>query len=128
MKTVVYILAAGILLCGCNKPDSVPPIQKWEYKVVEVENFEHSMYDDAFKNGVDLEKVHAAESGAGDFHLDVDSANAKEFGKYGLDINMLGQQGWELISAIPQTETIKADSFINTRTGKIILIFKRPAQ
>jgi hypothetical protein len=40
-------IICGLFLSGCNKSPVVPPIQKWEYKIVEVENFEHRMEESA---------------------------------------------------------------------------------
>jgi hypothetical protein len=74
-----------------------------------------------------LKDVHQAESGAGGF----DFAGKLEF--YGADLQQLGADGWELVSAVPQIETIPGAQatdlrFSNMRTGKIILIFKKPAE
>jgi hypothetical protein len=46
---------------------------------------------------------------------------------YGSLLNA-GYEGWELVAALPQTETIKpgGDDPPNVRTAKILLIYKRP--
>jgi hypothetical protein len=134
MKTFFYFLAITILVCGCNKPPSAPVVQKWEYKVIEVENFEHSMKEQAeaeSSTNIDqaIKDENYANADAGDFNLNIVGAESlgwKE--KYAADLDKLGKDGWELVAAIPQTETLKAEDFSNTRTGKIILIFKRSAQ
>src|SRR5580698_9433543 len=148
MKNLFCTLVTVALLSGCKKPaSSTATEQRWEYKVVEVKNFAGYMKTAAYQemttnapNWEDHER--AADSGAGDFHLDSNS----QMGEYGADMYQLGADGWELVSAVPQIETIPdAKSFhgqdfdastgklvdgythfTNTRTGKIILIFKRP--
>lgn len=125
MKIIATLAVATLaaLLCGCNKP-SQPTVQKWEYKVVEKENFEHQMADLAFKEMVTNGAAWQADTASainntGTFLLDVDLAEQ-------------GKQGWELVSAIPLTETthpVAHDEIIAAvRTGEVILIFKRPAQ
>jgi hypothetical protein len=127
----------GLFLCGCNKSPVVPPIQKWEYKIVEVENFEHRMEESAqseisTNSEAGLQDIASARFDAGDFHLDQPPGKETDLEQFGLDIYALGQQGWELVSAIPQTETTHPvshdDVIASVRTGKVILIFKRPAQ
>lgn len=152
MKRIFCIFAAA-LLCGCTKVPSTPVASKsetpmrWEYKVVEVDNFEGEMKADAHRemltNAPDwLQHSRAADSASGNFVLNGSAA----MGKYGAPLYDLGYDGWELVSAIPQTETIPDAEkfhgqdfiagklqdgythFSNIRTGKIILIFKRPAK
>jgi len=145
MKATITILITTALLCGCKPSASVPlSANKWEYKVVTVKNFEYYMQEEAYKNGTDLDKIRNAKSGAGDFQLVVTGPSWKG-SDYGVDLNALGQEGWELVSAVPQAETVpdaetgerwdpnKASfssyrSFNNVRTGKVILIFKRPVK
>jgi hypothetical protein len=140
-------LIAVAFLAGCSKPAApvAAPPTHWEYKVVTIENFNHSL--DAYgyammQTNVDrgLEVIRDAKNDSGDFHLEDGTDD-----KYYANINQLGADGWELVSAVPQIETIpdaekeegtvfNADSgkldqsivkFTNIRTGKIILIFKR---
>jgi hypothetical protein len=147
MKAILAIITIATLLCGC-KPTApaTAPIRKWEYKVVTVDNFARYMEQAAFEemrtNGADWEQHDRdAKSGAGDFHLDGSTQTDTM-----IDLNQIGADGWELVAAIPQTETLpgvdfddgtvynpdtgkldpKISRFDNTRTGKIILIFKRP--
>jgi hypothetical protein len=152
MRTALIILATT-LLCGCSKPatptttSAESKIQRWEYKVVTVENFAGYLKESAFQESLtntDLGLKHDrdADSGAGSFLFD----GAQGGGKYYADLYYLGNDGWELVSAVPQLETVPDaekfhgqdfDSasgtlkdgythFNNVRTGKIILIFKRP--
>ena len=107
--------------------------RRWDYKVVEVENFNHHMKEVAFNEFLTNEAegskhIHFAEDDPGDFHLD--SGGSAD--KYGADLYQLGSDGWELVSAVPQSETLPGvetslgDKYNNVRTGKIILILKRP--
>ncbi|MGD1089809.1 MAG: hypothetical protein ABR955_13975 [Verrucomicrobiota bacterium] len=137
MKNILCIIAAAALLCGCNKPTETPLLQKWEYKIVEVENFAHSMqgyYESEAKTNLNESVTGMAleNEDIGEFNLDQPPGNSTDLGQYGMSINVLGQEGWELVSAIPQTETthpINHDEIIaSVRTGKIIFIFKRPIE
>lgn len=117
MKTAIAILITALLLCGCHKT------RLWEYKVVELENSAHHLV----AGSVDLSgKYLDAQKEPGDFKLD--SLEAPD--AFNTDLNNLGSDGWELIAAVPQTETEHPvdKSPSNIRTGKIILIFKRPAK
>jgi hypothetical protein len=78
MKNAIAILALGFF-CGCSKPVAEPAIQKWEYKVVEVENYDHFVEDKAYTNHIDLDGIRDARNEPGEFHLD-DAGNA--LGKY----------------------------------------------
>lgn len=137
MKLFVYISALiALVTCGCRPSASTaaPSVQKWEYKVVQVENFEHYMLDystrELVTNAPDA-KLHAnnAMEDAGEFHIGVeDAARLGWDPKYAVDLSALGRDGWELVSTTPLTETVKSDSLTNTRTGSMILIFKRPAR
>lgn len=141
MKTALCLLAATVLLSGCSKSAAPAGVTKWEYKVVTFENFEHHMHelaDQEFTTNTDLglQDLVYADRDAGDFHLDFFPTNVADLNNsMSTDIYSLGNQGWELVSAVPQTETIYAKDdvgssreYSNVRTGKIILIFKRPAQ
>jgi hypothetical protein len=144
-KQLVSIIIAVIFLTGCSKPPQTFTPQHWEYKVVTVENIEHSMKEDAYtvmqtNSDLGLKQVRTADADYGDFYLDLGDAT----GKYSVNIQALGKDGWELVSAVPQieavpnaeadgdeydaeTKTFSTIKFTNIRTGKIILIFKRPA-
>lgn len=135
---------ALILLPGCSKP---PAPVKWEYEVITVENTEHwywqmSYHEMETNSAGALEHMRANKADAGGFSLDFATKD------YGADIRAEGRDGWELVSAVPQLETVpdaeydagdtyNADTgkftprrlpFANVRTGKVILIFKRPSQ
>jgi hypothetical protein len=128
MKIHLYTLAAAALLAGCGKPTTALAPVRWEYKTVEMENYEHFResvfyYEIETNAEVGLEHTAASLRSDGSFLFSLS-------GKYGVDFNSLGSEGWELVSAIPQIETthpISHDEVIAAvRTGKIILIFKRP--
>lgn len=148
MKIVVALIAAA-LLCGCQKSSSPSEskVQRWEYKVVTIENFAHRMEHSAFEEmstntDAGLSHSKSAKSDSGSFLFD----GAKGGDEYAADLYYLGNDGWELVSAIPQMETVpdaekyhgqdfdSATSslkdgythFNNIRTGKVTLIFKRP--
>ena len=133
MKTAIVILAAA-LLCGCQKPSPT----KWEYKTMEISNSLNDHHASTTDTNF-LEEYRSEKSDAGDF--DFDSSVAQ---KYGVALRDYGNDGWELVAAIPQAETVPQaeywdghdfshdpprdiyKSFSNFRTAKIILIFKRP--
>lgn len=137
MKTLFYLLAATALLCGCNQK---PAPVKWEYKEVVVENRLDTEHLDLNSTNF-LDAYRYEKSDPGDFDFD-----SPEPRKYHQALDDYGADGWELVSAVPMTETIpKAEystgfdysrtppiedfkPFINIRTGKIILIFKRPGK
>jgi hypothetical protein len=141
MKTVIFILAAA-LLCGCNK--------KWEYKVVEFRNSEGIATTELFLSKTNsthewLTKLDEANSSAGLFSLEMmpPIAGIKGNTTISPDLDTMGKEGWELVAAVPQIETIagakfpdgidysdgkaveKQSTFSNTRTASIFLIFKR---
>jgi hypothetical protein len=118
----------------------------WEYKVVEVENFDKYMEQAAFEETLTnapsgLDHSRDANNSQGEFHLD----GGSQMGKYGADLYQLGMDGWELVAAVPQEETVAGaeyydgdtfnttansfdkvyKKFNNVRTGRIILILKR---
>ena len=121
-------------------------VKRWEYKIVEVDNFAHYLKDEAFKEfdtnaALGLKDVRSADSSAGTFGLDYEN------GKYGIDLPQLGADGWELVSAVPLLETLpwveyqygtiynsdthqldpNIQKFNNIRTGEIRLVLKRVA-
>jgi hypothetical protein len=134
MKTIIALLIAA-LFCGCNKT-SAPVMAstakqktQWDYKIITVENFAHALHESAMQEqqtNTILGGRHLlyADNNGGDFDFNTD-------GKTGADFFQLGEDGWELVAAIPQTETVQSMNDVgvpqaNIRTGKIILIFKRP--
>jgi len=108
----VMMMALG----GC-KPQATTRVApaKWEYKVVQIANVNHKVRDDAMKKSpIDIGVVNYADETDGEFSY---------------DIYELGYQGWELVAAIPQTETVDSlNKKQNVRTGNVHLIFKRPAE
>jgi len=140
MKIILCLIAITALLTGCGQnPAPQTKIAHWEYKIVMVENFEHAMRHFAsaeLRTNIDLGLQHLQQSdaAAGNFVLDTGNAEMNE-NNSGVDTYKLGNEGWELVSAVPQIETIPDAKFsvgrdykpfVNIRTGKIILIFKRP--
>ena len=117
MKNILLLLGL-IALVGCSKAGSEAG-RHWEYKVVEVENDKFKEMADAFKEKpVDENRVELLAGLPGNFDF---NAKPEE------SLDELGKQGWELVAAIPQTET-EFDTGLpkaNVRTGVIILIFKR---
>ncbi len=120
MKTILCLVAAVALLAGCSKPASAIRV-KWEYQTVEVENYEHKAGQTASTNApINWQDVQVFDALPGGFFFDDQN------------LNKLGSDGWELVSSIPQIETMSdaalsaSHEFNNIRTGKIILIFKRP--
>ena len=94
------------------------PTTKWEYEVVMVENYNHTDEQRAFAtNG--LKEVEFLNGDPGDFYFDSSLM--------GVDLSKYASDGWELVAAVPQLETVRyvSDSPFNVRTGKIYLIFKR---
>ncbi len=116
MKLIFSIFAAA-LLCGCQP--------KWEYKTVTIDNLAADaaflLLNDKAKSATEAMKGYdSANASPGTFNLETPTVlgitNTPD------SLNHLGREGWELVSAVPQIETLKS----NIRTGKIILIFKRP--
>jgi len=130
MKTACIILAVGALLCGCNKP------RQWEYKTVEINNTIHGY----------LERSHAEPSTpAWSDAYRTEQSDPGDFDQLQEALLKNGAEGWELVALVPQLESIPAEylsghdfhekeplltphfsPFVNTRTGKILLVFKRP--
>jgi hypothetical protein len=134
MKIIVSVLFTAALLCGCQKHETPKPAanktQQWEYKTVEVENYAHgqaikALYESETNLDLMVKHLFFANSHDGSFEF------SGGYDKYSVDLYKLGSDGWELIAAVPQLETepnaqYENTRFNNTRTGKIILIFKRP--
>ena len=144
MRKMIWMLAVlSTALTGCEPKDTAPhkiifTTQKWDYKSIEIDCYQHEMAKEAFptNNAVtDIKLYQYAQSSPGDFRY-TDRAIAD-----------LGAQGWELVSAVPELETIPDADYVgagdlnpntgklepntfkavNIRTGKILLIFKKPA-
>jgi hypothetical protein len=101
------------------------PATKWEYKVVEIENSKEKNLDDALTNNPpDIDKMMKSEEGAGFLMF----YEAHDYS--GLPVNLieLGHDGWELVSAVPQVETVVPYSSPNVRTKEVILLFRRPKE
>jgi hypothetical protein len=127
---VLVLVLVLVLDSGCQKPAAITPPVRWEYKIVEEENFQHYMERSAYTNQIDLGKIRDAKNRPGNFDL---------------DFYQFGQDGWELVCAIPEIETVpdaeyfdgqdyhetepyftdRYKHFVNLRTGKILFIFKR---
>ena len=136
MKNLLFSVAIVVLLCGCQKP-ALSSSGKWEYKTVDVENANHTMRNsyscEIASNPKAGEMIRYLDANIGDFHFDS-------------TLDDLGRDGWELACAVPLSETVPGAEFIsgdhynpsngqitpvsgkftNQRTGKVILIFKRP--
>ena len=127
MKITQLALATIIALaCGCGKEPAAQKtvlekmvgegIPHWDISVVEIENSEHAVAHDAYKNSANLtETLKRSDQSAGNFVF-----SSKEYRR-------MQEQGWELVAAVPQLETIISNGQPFTRTAKIILFFKRPA-
>lgn len=93
MKTLLFVLSAiGLLACGCQKPAA--PVKTVLEQVASVPHWQY----------VTQVVDNSERTVTGDF----------DFAK----LDKMGEQGWELVSAIPQQAA--------NQTSKIILIFKRP--
>lgn len=102
------------MLSGCAKQEVAT--RKWQYTTLTIENYLRSSA--SFKAAADDPKPKAfdyKDSAMGSFSEDK-------------DMQKMGDEGWELVAAIPQTETTFPDSPNRqvVRTGAIVLFFKRP--
>lgn len=130
MKNIITTLFLSALICGCQ-----PTATKWEYRTEVVETDPKHILE----SKIALRKAYPT--------LDTSANDGDErFGRWALDnleFNKLGQEGWELVSAVTQTETVwptldvrrnfdgskfvaEREKISNTRTSRIIFIFKRP--
>jgi hypothetical protein len=127
MKTPLIILSLGALLCGCQPNQPAP--KNWEYRTEIIES----------------DPAHVATNNAAVYsqlpNADISQAYGTEkFGRFAVsasDYAKLGRDGWELVSVVPQTETVwpmlkdysgSSSKYPNTRTSRLILFFKRPAR
>lgn len=116
MKTIFYILAAA-LLCGCNKPAAPTPPARWEYIMLEIENSSVDLEANAYKKTpIDLQFITFLRENAATF----------DFPKNTDELNRLGTNGWELVSATPLLCTTypESDSRPFIRTEKVLLILR----
>jgi len=108
MKTLLCILAAAALLCGCGKNSATG----WEYKTVEVKDDEHVLNDDAadaFLAGkISSEKQTARMQKAVPYRGQFTFASDQ--------IAELGSNHWELVTVVREA----------TEDPKLVLFFKRP--
>lgn len=126
----VTIACFCLIACGCRP--------KWEYQVLRFENSASVDHSETFMSRTNttaewLKKLAFADNRTGYFDLEAQPpiAGMKSIEP---DLATLGKQGWELVAAVPQTETIgdakvedgdKEVIFSNVRTVNIYLIFKR---
>src|SRR5581483_3697724 len=105
---LVLLLLFVLVLIWMEIPRGVP---RWEYKILEVRNDDDIALDHAYlSKSADKLTVQAFDSGAGMFDL-YGVTNAE-------NIDDIGQQGWELVSAVAQTETrMGTGGPPNTRTA-----------
>ena len=148
MKNIFLFLAICSIFAGCKKtPPPEPVVARWEYKTVTVENFAGYMSENASEEtktnlNTGLEHQEQANAGMGSFDLEFSDS------RYGCELYKLGQQGWEMVSAIPLIQTVpfaeaisgetynpdtkslefEKSKFNNIRTGAVVLVFKRPQQ
>ena len=125
MKWRITLLAMALMFCGCNVKHVSNERAEWEYKTVAIENDEHGMEQFYFSqmqtNDDAVNMIESSRKNVGEFDFD----NPKN------DLDQYGRDGWELVSAIPQTEAMHpaghGDGSIiaSVRTGKITLIFRR---
>lgn len=125
MKTVFTIVALVICLCGCRPAQNNPAARtRWEYKTVEYENYADADTVPMIQTNLDLYQEHRTMAGGFGFE------SPASFPK--VNLSDLGRDGWELVSAVSQVETMEDAGtrirFNNIRTGKVTLIFKRPIQ
>lgn len=121
MKTIGHIgliSLAVLLMTGCGR-QGIGGVQTWQYKTEEIENSIHGFADRQkhASGSPEWESDREIElTDTGDFGFDVDAANRKA-----------ADDGWELVAAVPELETTESDHAQYTRTGKILLIYKKPA-
>ena len=115
----LFLLAA---MCGCRPVEPRHQRPVWKYQMIEWENDNRRLYlDEIMKPSslIDWKKANTYQQTAGGFNLSYYSTNLD------LDINALGDEGWELVSAMPETETVGG---ADIRVGKVMLLFKRQVE
>ncbi len=102
MKKIIVLLFVAAIFTACSNE------KKWEYKELVVEGYE--------------------------FTSEWGQMSSRSFGSNESKLNQMGQQGWELVSSYPIIETVHPNfgdkRYVtglqpNTRTSKIVFIFKR---
>jgi hypothetical protein len=95
------------------------PRAQWEYKTVEVKPYE----DTSEEVSISIARLDKLTGSPTKWH----GSNLLFIKEP--ELNNLGADGWELVSAVPEVETVfpLKDGFIacNTRTERIVLLFKR---
>src|SRR5208283_2254533 len=120
MNRFVFCLISVGILCGCRPSEPAPNSQRWQYKVVVWENDNHAMHDEEIKSG-NFDVAQFIQESGGEFtRCDLNPPDD-------VDIHKLGNLGWDLVATIPELETVNTSKGNFTRTGKILLIFKKPA-
>ncbi len=129
MKTLLALFVVA-LLCGCSRPAISNPgagSTKWEYRTETEENNIHSA-----RNEISTDKTLSFEK---QMEKAGDMDRIGYISPQTVDLAKLGQDGWELVSAYTILETVSAPGITratfdqrmpNTRTAKVIYIFKRP--
>lgn len=147
MNRLIAVILVPAIMGGCAPKQIVAKRQTWEYKIVEADNRikDSSKLGDASSPDW-MKNYRARKSDAGNFSLAGDDVG---YQYAGAELNKLGADGWELVGIAPEAETVPdaeyfagpdygrmesgkpADiykPFVNMRTGKMILVFKRPSE
>ena len=104
MKKIIVLLFVAAIFTACSNE------KKWEYKELVVEGYSYEFAGEQSK------------------------MYSRMFGSNESKLNQMGQQGWELVSSYPIIETVHPNfgdkRYVtglqpNTRTSKIVFIFKR---
>jgi hypothetical protein len=109
------VFALALCSFGCSQQQP-----RWEYRVATVENFSHDYEDDLKKKSVPMEDV-----------IDISRMGPGSFVAIESQLDPAGKAGWELVSVVPQIETLhssRTPDKQNIRTARLILFFKRPVQ
>jgi len=115
IRTLFTILIAAFV-CGCGKqPKANTFPSRWEYKFLDLDNINHQLEIQDRSTNADqlIKRLRTYKGTAGGFNWAED------------EIRRSGEDGWELVAAIPQTETETGGDFPNVRTSHVVLIFKR---
>ncbi|MDR3459569.1 MAG: hypothetical protein P4N60_19235 [Verrucomicrobiae bacterium] len=114
MKTLLCLLAATAMLCGCHRAAPV----RWEYKTETLAADASARNARLTGTNIDWSAVKYEDEQLGEF----------DFPKNWNLLDAQGKDHWELVSATPLIQTSYPDTAAQpyTRTEKIFLIFKRP--
>lgn len=106
----------GLIVCGCGPQSPSAPVRvKWDYKTFVIENANPDLHvsvsDAGWMEKSEHEKIATA-------YLPI----------FDHELTEIGSEGWEMVSCVPQIETVWAvgQKLPNTRTAKLTFIFKRP--